>query len=285
MPRYPIYIPSKGRAEYCYLAKRLVVDEVPFHLVIEEQEHDEYASRYGADRLLVLPFRDQGLIAARNWIRTHAEETGAARHWQFDDNIREFHRVYRGERLAIRAGLAISIVEDFTDRYTNVAISGFNYDMFVARATTPFTRNCHVYSASLINHAMPYWWRARYNDDTDLCLQALAGGWCTLLVSAVVVKKIGTMRVKGGNTADLYQGDGRLKMARSLERQWPGVVTTKRRFNRPQHVVAGTWRKFDTPLQRRTDIEWPTGVDEYGMELKAVAEVKHPRIRKLLDNP
>lgn len=54
--------------------------------------------------------------------------------------------------------------------------------------------------------------------------------------------------MKGGNSDQLYQGDGRLRMARSLEEQWPGIVTTVRRFNRPQHKVAGDWRFFDHPL-------------------------------------
>lgn len=284
MPNYPIYIPSKGRADVCYTARIFARDEVPFYLVVEEQEHDAYASRFGEERLLVLPFKNQGLIAARNWIKAHATASGAVRHWQFDDNIREFRRLYKRRRLPVRSGVACRIVEDFTDRYTNVAISGFNYEMFVVEQTTPFTKNCHVYSASLILNEIPYRWRTRYNDDTDICLQVLSGGWCTILVSVVMVQKIATMHVKGGNTDDLYQGDGRLKMARSLERQWPGVVTTKRRFDRPQHVIKSAWRKFDTPLIRRTDIEWPTGVDEYGMTLESVTEIRHPALRRVVES-
>ena len=59
-----------------------------------------------------------------------------------------------------------------------------------------------------------------------------------------------TMTMKGGNMAQLYQGDGRLTMARSLERMWPGVVSINRRFGRPQHVVKNSWRNFDTSLIR-----------------------------------
>lgn len=285
LPRYPIYIPSKGRFDHALTARIFVEDEVPFYLVIEEEEHDRYAARFDESHLLVLPFSNAGsVIPARNWIRQHAEAAGHERHWQFDDNIQRFRRLYRGERIPIRSGLAISMIEDWTDRYTNIAISGFNYQMFVVPPIKqPIFLNCHVYSATLVNHAMPYWWRGRYNEDTDLCLQALAGGWCTALFNAVMVDKIATMKVPGGNSAELYQGDGRLKMARALERMWPGVVTTKRRFNRPQHVVASSWKKFDTKLIRRTDIEWPEGVDEHGMRLRAVAEVETPRLRKLLD--
>ncbi len=56
------------------------------------------------------------------------------------------------------------------------------------------------------------------------------------------------MKMKGGNTDELYKGNGRLAMAKELERNWPGIVTTRVRFGRPQHVVKNSWRDFKTPL-------------------------------------
>ena len=65
------------------------------------------------------------------------------------------------------------------------------------------------------------------------------------------------MVVKGGNTDDLYQKDGRLLMARSLEEVWGNdIVETKWRFGRPQHVIKHKWKQFTHPLIRRTDIDW-----------------------------
>ena len=46
-PRYPVYIPSKGRADRCLTANFLDRDQCPFTLVVEEEEVDEYAERYG----------------------------------------------------------------------------------------------------------------------------------------------------------------------------------------------------------------------------------------------
>lgn len=285
-PRYPIYVPSKGRAEKCLTANMLVEDGVPFHLVVEEAEHDLYAERYGEDRILVLPFSDQGsVIPARNWIKDHATEAGHKRHWQFDDNIRRMMRLYRGKRLNTAAGMAIRVAEDFTDRYTNIAIAGFQYSMFVPESSKqkPFVLNCHVYSVSLILNEIPNRWRGTYNEDTDLCLQVLADGWCTVLLYAFLADKTFTMTMKGGNTDELYSAeDGRLKMARSLERAWPGVVETKRRFQRPQHVVADAWRKFDTPLIRDESVKVNPDVDEYGMKLVAKRDIKSDRIRGIL---
>lgn len=41
--------------------------------------------------------------------------------------------------------------------------------------------------------------------------------------------------------------DGRVKMARSLERQWPRLVTTHRIYDRAQHLVK-SWRFAQTPI-------------------------------------
>jgi hypothetical protein len=288
LPRYPIYIPSKGRANHCYTARYLAAENTPFSLVVESQEAEEYAARFGSARILILPFSGRGLIGSRNWIKEHATAASFERHWQLDDNIRYFHRRYRGQRVYCDASIALRVCEDFTDRYENIAISGLNYYMFVPddRRYLPLQVNCRVYSCSLVLNSLPFGWRLVYNDDTDICLQALANGWCTVLLNTFLAQKIWTMKTKGGNTDALYQGDGRLKMARSLERVWPGVVTIDRRFQRPQHIVKDDWKKFDTPLKLKPGIDLSQLLpNEYGMELVQVApEVKSPRIQGLLDD-
>jgi len=283
VPRYPVYMPSKGRDVVCLTPRLLTRDGVPFRLVVEPQERDAYAARFPDVPLLVLPENDRGLIYARNWIKAHATAAGYERHWQLDDNLRETFRFHRGNRLPCHAGIALSVLEDFVDRYENVAVAGLNYTMFALQPSVPFYRNARVYSCSLVLNRIPHRWRSRYNDDTDLCLQVLADGWCTVLLNAFLIEKKTTMTLRGGNTTDLYQGDGRLKMARSLERLWPGVVQTDRRFKRPQHVVKNAWRKFDTPLRRKPDAVISDGPNEYGMRLAQVApEIKSERLRALL---
>lgn len=282
-PRYPVYVPSKGRADHALTARFLLRDEVPFRMVVEPQEAEAYARVVGDDRVVELDASGEGLIYARNWIKAHATSEGYDRHWQLDDNIAGAWRVYRGRRIPSESGVALRVAEDFTDRYSNIALSGLGYMMFGFPWEPPIVRNVHVYSCTLVNNAIPHRWRLVYNDDTDLCLQVLADGWCTVLIHAFCVDKKRTMTVAGGNTDELYQGDGRLKMARSLERVWPGVVKTTRRFGRPQHRV--DWLKFDTPLKLRDDVdldELPP-VDEYGLELRQVREIESPRLRALHD--
>lgn len=286
LPRYPVYIPSKGRADVCLTAKFLDRDGVPFRIVVEPQEEREYASRFGAQRVLVLPFSNlgQGSIPARNWIKDHATAEGHLRHWQLDDNISGIRRMFRKRRIPCLGGPAFAAVEDFTDRYENIAISGLNYAMFIGlRTEPPFNLNCRVYSCSLVLNSIPHRWRGRYNEDADICLQVLASGWCTALVNVFLIQKLRTMTVKGGNTAELYAGDGRLKMARSLERVWPGVVKTSRRFKRPQHVVFDSWRRFDTPLIPKAGVDLDAlaaaGPDEYGLALTEVKPIASPTLR------
>lgn len=284
LPRYPVYIPSKGRFDTSYTAKALAKDGVPFYIVVEPQEFESYAAKFDKSCLLVLPFSGRQLIGSRNWIKEHATKAGFERHWQLDDNIRKFFRAYRGRRLACDSAVALAATEDFVDRYSNIAIAGFNYSFFYRGATKrlPFYVNKHVYSCTLILNSIPHTWRSVYNDDTDICLQVIADGWCTLLMNAFLADKMKTMTVKGGNEAVLYKGDGRLKMARALERLWPGVVETGRRFKRPQHVIKYQWTRFDTPLKLKDGVD-PSKLkpNEYGLELTQVKPIKNRTLRSV----
>lgn len=290
-PRYPIYVPSKGRSTnaQALTIRFLMLDKVPFRVVVEEDEHDAYAAVVGEERILVLPESGGGLIYARNWIKAHAIAEGHERHWQLDDNMRHVRRMWKNTRVPCNSGPALRCVEDFSDRYENVAISGLAYEMFVVpyQRIPPFYLNQHVYSCTLVNNQIPHQWRLRHNDDTDMCLQVLADGWCTVLINAFMVSKVRTMKIAGGNTDDLYQGDGRLKMARSLERVWPGTVRTDRRYGRPQHVIAKAWQQFDTPLKLKPGIDLAALAgtrEEYGLDLKQVRPtIKSDRLQREFD--
>jgi hypothetical protein len=244
LPRFPVYVISKGRAATPLTANFLRRDGVPFHIVVEPQEERAYAHAVRRERVLVLPFSNlgQGSIPARNWVWEHALAAGFERHWILDDNIGQMRRLYRGRRIPCASGPALWQAEEFTERYENIAIAGLNYQMFGFPGSPPYRVNCHVYSCLLIRNSLSQRWRGRYNEDTDLCLQVLAAGWTTVLINVFLADKKTTMTMAGGNTDDLYQGDGRLRMAQSLADAWPGIVTVDTRWGRPQHVV--DWARF-----------------------------------------
>jgi len=288
-PRYPVYIPSKGRADAPYTIRLFSNVGIDFRIVVEPSQEKAY-SQHGQERLLILPEDGKGLVYARNWIKDHAVSEGYKRHWQFDDDITCMLRMYRGYRLRCPANVALAAAEDFVERYENVALAAFNSQSFLpcSAGTTkypwpPFLLNHRCYTSFLMLNSLPNRWRQRYNEDTDMTLQVLADGWCTILFNAFMIDTPTTMTYTGGQT-DIYVDDGRLHMARQLERVWPGVVSTKRRFRRPQHYINGEWRKFDNQLKRRADFDpskLPT-VDEYGMNLVEVSPTDNARLRELL---
>jgi hypothetical protein len=102
---------------------------------------------------------------------------------------------------------------------------------------------------------------------------------CTIATNVFLADKMETMIMKGGNSDELYKMQGRLKMARALERLWPGVVKTTRRWNRPQHAISGNWRKFNTKLIKKKGLKIENKPNEYGMKLIQVKEVKSQSLK------
>lgn len=275
-PRYPIYVISKGRWKSRLTAKSLEEMNVPYRIVVEPQERDQYAAVIDPAKILVLPFSNlgQGSIPARNWVWEHALGEGHRRHWILDDNIDGFYRFHDNLKLKVGTGATFRAIEDFSDRYLNIAMAGMNYFMFAKRkfVIPPFILNTRIYSCILLKNDVPHRWRGRYNEDTDLSLRILKDGLCTVLFNAFLALKQTTMTMHGGNTDELYQGDGRQLMAESLRDQHPDVVTITRKFDRWQHQV--DYRPFrrnrlvsnpDAPVRRK---------DGYGMELKILKDIE-----------
>lgn len=240
-PKYPIYVISKGRWETRLTVLALEALSVDFRVVIEPQEYEHYAAVIAPDKLLVLPFSNlgQGSIPARNWVWEHAVQSGAARHWILDDNIRSFMRLHDNMKSRVCDGYTFAECERFVDRYRNVAMAGMNYQWFAKQKQRipPYNINTRIYSCILLDNALPHRWRGRYNEDTDLSIRLLKDGFCTVLFNAFLADKQTTMTMAGGNTDELYRDDGRLRMAESLRDQHPDIVRVSEKWGRPQHHV------------------------------------------------
>ena len=281
--KYPVYIISKGRWENPQTANFFKKDGVDFKILVEPQEYEKYCESIGEEYIIKLPFSNLGLGShpARNHAWELSLKDGHERHWCFDDNIMKIRRVHKGNKIPCNSLKALQVLEEFTDRYENVAITGFNYGTFVVPGSSdrkPFYINVHAYSALLIKNHMPYRWRMKYNEDIDLCLQVLDNKLCTLLFNAFIIDKTSTVvKMKGGNQDELYLGNAHEKKilkARSLEEIWPQYAETKIRFNRPHHYV--NWGKhFKHGLVRRTDIDWDKiNAQKSEIKLKKVKEIK-----------
>jgi len=276
-PKYPIYIISKGRWKSRLTAKALDEIRVPYHIVIEPQEYDQYAAVIDPKKILVTPFSNlgQGSIPSRNFVWEHSISIGAKRHWILDDNISAFVRLNRNLKIKVSSGTIFKCAEDFTDRYSNVAISGFNYDFFCKRKQKipPFYLNTRVYSMILIDNQLKFRWRGKYNEDTDLCLRALKKEYCTILFNAFLGCKQQTMTMSGGNTEELYLiEDGRQKMTDSLINQHSDVVVESYKFGHVHHHVNYSPFKFNK-LKKKTDMFIPDRVNNYNMRLVNIEEI------------
>jgi len=272
-PKYPVFLPTKGRYELRHTIRAFEHIGVPFYPVVVPAEYDQYAAVVqDPSRIIVLPADVHGLVPTRNWIWDYAQSLGAAYFWTFDDNIRCFYRLHQNIKHRMTSGTFLCVIEDFAARYENMAICGMQYEMFVPRKTKvpPIVLNTRVYSNMLIKTDIPYRNRGVYNDDTDLCLQVLKDGWCTTEFQAFLADKIATMTIQGGNTP-IYQGDGRLKMAQELQARHPDVVKIAWKWGRWQHQVDYRPFKGNRPILKK-GVVIPDEPNNYGMVLRKRGE-------------
>lgn len=287
-PRFPVYIVSKGRADTRLTSRTLEAMGVPYRIVVEPQEVELYAAAIDRSKILALDlsykerydcFDKHGLTKstgpgpARNFVWDHAIASGASWHWVMDDNIQYFFRLNHNLKVPVSDGTCFRVMEDFCTRYTNVAMAGPNYFMFASRKSKmpPVVFNTRIYSCSLINHAAPFRWRGRYNEDTDLSLRMLKAGWCTVQFNAFLQGKTTTQQLAGGNTAEFYAREGTLAKSQMQVAMHPDVSKLVHRFGRVHHHV--DYKSFKANrIIRRSDAEIAAGVDDYGMQLETVGK-------------
>jgi len=276
-PKYPIYIISKGRYKKRRTADYLNKCGVKYRMVVEPHEYQLYID-HGQDEntLLIMPdeFKaDQlakgygGGIPVRNFVHIHSRDIlKTDRHWILDDNIQYYTKLVNSKRVRCYSPVNFRAVEDYTDRYENVGISGHNYSFF---CITPFMKPCYkntkIYSSILINnHIHDEMWRGVYNEDVDLILRTLKKGIPTLCINQFNASKMRTMICKGGNTTSIYASkEAHNLKAQSLFNQHPDIVKIIERYNRIHHYVNYNGFK-DIPLLKKPN--YHTHPDtEYGL--------------------
>jgi len=293
-PKYPLYIVSKGRWKSRLTSKALEQMKVPYYIVIEEQEYKKYSSVIDKKKILILDkkYQDEydtfdklgdskskGPGPARNFVWEHSIKNGNKWHWVMDDNIARFFRYNNNLKVPVTNGTLFKCMEDFVSRYTNIAMAGPNYFMFVSRKSKmpPIVLNTRIYSCNLIRNDAPFRWRGRYNEDTDLSLRMLKAGWCTAQFNAFLQEKITTQYLKGGNTKEFYIKEGTLPKSQMQVAMHPDVSKIVWRFGRWHHYV--DYRPFkNNKLKLKENVEIPKGINNYGMVLKQVNTMKKKRL-------
>lgn len=286
-PQFPIYIVSKGRHDTRLTSRILETLGVPYFIVVEEQEWSDYAEVIEPRKILILDAayqrdydtfdrlgdtKSRGPGPARNFAWDHARAAGYAWHWVMDDNIRAFYRLTNNTKVRVADGTMFAALEDFCLRYRNVAMAGPNYAFFAKQRQKlpPFITNTRIYSCNLIRNDVPFRWRGRYNEDTDLSLRMLKGSWCTVQFNAFLQHKMRTQALAGGNTEAFYEKEGTKAKSKMIVEMHPDVTRLTWRFQRLHHYVDYTGFKSNR-LVRKDGVVVGEGANEYGMALVKVA--------------
>ena len=283
-PRFPVYIVSKGRWERNPTSRALQEMKVPFYMVVEEDQFENYKKIIDEDNLLILPQKyideydvfwtdddpRKGPGCARNFCWEHSIENGYDWHWVMDDNIEAFERYNNNMKVKCLTGSPFYAMEDFVLRYKNIAQAGPNYSIFcpATDGRPQYKLNTRIYSCLLINNKIPYRWRGRYNEDTDLSLRAMKDGWCTVQFNAFLQSKRATQTLKGGNTEEFYAKDGTYNKSKMLVEMHPDVAFLSDKWNRVHHHV--NYEPFKKNILKKKNTENSVKENNFNMYLESL---------------
>jgi hypothetical protein len=283
-PRYPLYIVSKGRWKSRLTSRTLESMNVPYYIVIESQEYKKYAKVIDKKKLLILDTKYQdeydvfddlgdtkskGPGPARNFAWDHAISLGYKWHWVMDDNISKFCRFNNNLLTRVTDGTIFRCMEDFVRRYKNIAMAGPQYYMFIVTKGQypPFVHNTRIYSCNLIRNDVPFRWRGRYNEDTDLSIRMMQAKWCTVQFNAFIQDKMTTQTIKGGNSKEFYDHEGTLNKSLMLKEMHPNITRVVKKYNRWHHSVYYNHFKKIRPIKKEKYKNIKEAIDNYGMAL------------------
>jgi hypothetical protein len=285
IPKYPVYVITYKRWDSRITERALEEMKVPYYLIVDKPDIEKYKAKASSYcTILELPesyrnnydtfWEKEGPLCsgpARNFVWDHSVENGDERHWILDDNINGFARLWKNTKYKCISSSVMNAMEDFTDRFENIGLAGPQYRFFANESSKlkPYSLNSKNYSCILIKNDMPFRWRGRYNEDIDLGLRVLKGGYCTIQFNAFLQNKAGTQSVKGGNNEAIYQDEGTYLKSKMIKEMHPDEVELTYLFGRPHHQIdysSFRWNK----LKPKKELNIKKRINEYGMRLISV---------------
>jgi len=272
VPKYPIYIISLGRWEKRLTSKYLEGCGIDYKIVVEPDEYENYAKVINPEKIIKAPENfsklGQGGIPVRNFVWEHSIKEGHKKHWILDDNIKCYYRKNQNQNTKIYTGDVFKVVEDYTDRYENVKMSGHQYLQYVPETQDqpPITYNTRVFSSILLSNDMypEFAWRGKYNEDIDLAIRLQKKGYVNVLFNFINADKETCLTNKGGNTSTIYNvEDAMLKKAEALKELHPDIVEVVKHRTRGWHHKVD-FSKINNELKLKEGIELKDEVDERG---------------------
>lgn len=249
--KYPIYIPSKGRAspENAKLIALLDQSRLDYTIFVEPQDEYAYRGAFGRASFVVLPDNDRGLGYSRQRLLEHARSKGWAWYWHLDDDIAAFHSVENGRIKDCSPIQALEYAEDLAGTIQGLAMLGLDFRQFAWSARGDFSLNRSVWVATLVNTAtgLDYDATIPAKSDVDFLVKHLVAGWDSALIHryAIGTPIMGKSKV-GGMVKAYAEGKGEVA-ARLLSDRYPSVIETKPSRDGRGLNIKINWKHFKRP--------------------------------------
>jgi len=289
IPKYPIYVISLGRWEKRRTIRYLEKANIDYKVVVEPSEYDEYCKVINPANIIKCPedFSKKmcGGIPVRNFVWEHSISNGHQKHWILDDNIECYYRNNKCQNSEIFSGAVFKTIEDYTDRYTNVKMSGHQYLSYApeGKIRCPITLNTRIFSSILLSNDIypEFKWRGVYNEDVDLSIRLQKAGYVNVLSNFLLCHKKTTMADKGGNTSTIYSNeDAHLKKAQALKEFHPDCVEVVPHKTRKWHHTVD-FSDLKNELIMIDGLVLEDKVNDYGLKYvkqEGKKRTKHPLV-------
>ena len=246
---YPIYIPSKGRADSQKTVKLLLANDITdFYVVVEHNEREAYKSTVSKRNLLVLPGSDYGTSSvARNVCIEHSKKRGYAKHWQFDDDITYVMEHSLGVQVSTDLLKILLYIEKVSDSSPTNAVTGIRTIDFLRRPAPQFTRNTSLTSLYLLKNLPSIRFRGTMYVDIDYQLQCLRKGYTTLRCNDFAFRFITPLIQKGGYYSTYADDKKRMESIKYFLANNPDVNPTVERTPKGYlqlTKIGSIWQKF-----------------------------------------
>lgn len=247
MNSYPIYIPSKGRANNQKTVKLLQSHGIKnYYVIVEQIDYKEYIQYIPRDHLIVLPGSNYGsVMMARNTAIHHSTKLGYTKHWQMDDDINKVYAHKLGK--VIHTNL-IDILQNIEAKELDkVMMVGLNTSAsFLSTPRPKFNLNCSLTSIYLITNST-FRFRIGMVGDLDYVLQLLSAGYSTLKWNNFAFTFVTPLKQVGGYSYIHNDPKKRIKVLNEFLKLHPEVSSGIKKLNNGIYVLASikdVWRIY-----------------------------------------
>lgn len=240
---YPIYIPSKGRAQTATTPALLDNADVPYTLVVEPQEYDSYTQQYPHANYHVLERNNAGIAYVRNAILA----LNKGRYWMMDDDLKGLYRVVRKRCNRENAAAILMEAQAYFERASLIAQLGLEYQQIAWSASKPFALNSYCDVCVCIDAALAgvqYRKEVELKEDRDFTLQLLASGLSTLRVLHLAFAAPENGTNSGGLKPVYMQTDREINAVNRLCELWGREIVTPVTKKNGRYDAKINWRYF-----------------------------------------